>query len=494
MRPILAGLDTEYGLSLEGRTVHNQIEDAREFVEATPGDVFCGWDARDEAPRSDLRGFQVERLSFDPTDAQFDAGASVTDAAVTRADRVLPNGARFYNDHGHPEYATPECWSARELALHDKAGEMWLRATAAAYRRQTGRRVRLTKNTLDYHGASWGAHESYLAPRALGFEGVFAALAPLLVVRPILVGAGRVGGARNEPEFEISQRAQFITERASVDTLFRRPLVNTRDEPHAARGDWMRVHVIPGDANMAFTCTRRKVALVQMALALAEVGHAPAWDLADPVKALHQVSRNPDQDIRIELVGGNWTTARFILESYCEAAREHLEAGAPPVAEWLAVAEECLMLTEARFNDPDRFARHVEWACKRQILGGFLADAEEDWHSDVARSLDLAWHDLDPDEGLYAPLAADGYMMGEPSPTEVVVRMHHVTEPTRAFARSTAVRHFREKLVTASWGRLTLGQGETRHECLLPPDLMYSEALDHAEDVESFVSLLRGPS
>ncbi|MFN3961794.1 MAG: proteasome accessory factor PafA2 family protein, partial [Fimbriimonadaceae bacterium] len=101
MRPILAGLDTEYGLSLEGRTVHNQIEDAREFVESTPGDVFCGWDARDEAPRSDLRGFQVERLSFDSTDAQFDAGASVTDAAVTRADRVLPNGARFYTDHGH---------------------------------------------------------------------------------------------------------------------------------------------------------------------------------------------------------------------------------------------------------------------------------------------------------------------------------------------------------------------------------------------------------
>ena len=148
-RKILAGLETEYGLYLEGRGAEDQIDDSMALVRDYPGECFSGWDYRYESPRADLRGFRLDRLAFDPEDAKFDKGrAHGTDHEV-RSDRVLPNGARFYNDHGHPEYSTPECWSLDELAMHDCAGQIAVLQAARAYSENSGRTARIYKNNMN---------------------------------------------------------------------------------------------------------------------------------------------------------------------------------------------------------------------------------------------------------------------------------------------------------------------------------------------------------
>lgn len=482
MRPILAGLDTEYGLVVEGRTPFDQMEDARDFVACLHACGFPGWDMEDEAPRRDLRGYQVQALSVDPEDARYDQGAT---ASPDRADVVLPNGARLYNDHGHPEYATPECLSGHELALHDRAGDAWMRRAAQVFAERTHRRVHVIKNNTDGQ-ATWGAHESYLVPRRIGFEALYLALVPMLVTRTLLTGAGRV----HRGEFHLSQRAAFFSERASVDTLYRRPIFNTRDEPHADLGKWVRVHVITGDANMMPSVTARKVNLVKIALALAETGQAPEWHLADPVRVFQDISRSPDADVRVELEGGNWTTARFILESYLEAAIARLDPISPGANELVACAQSSLELLEQMKSQPHLFAQSVEWAAKRHVLTTFLESEGEDLKAPRAQALDLAWHDLDQEEGLYSAIHDAGWVVEDPAPGDVAIRMKHVTEPTRAFARSLAVRRWREELSGVSWGRLVFARNERRREALLPPDKLYPESLDDARDVESFISLL----
>ncbi|RYG26795.1 peptidase, partial [bacterium] len=230
MTSILCGLDTEYGLLVEGRGAEDQIDDATAFVRATPDGRFVGWDYRGENPRADLRGFRLESLAFDPVDAQFDAGRTRAAPHEIRADRVLANGARFYNDHGHPEYATPECRSIFELARQDRAGEEFMLRAAQAYAAESDREIRVYKNNTDFHGASYGTHESYLVPRSLGFETLFAACVPMLVARQVLVGAGKVGSETGTwVDYQLSQRADFFVEPANAETLYRRPVFNTRD-------------------------------------------------------------------------------------------------------------------------------------------------------------------------------------------------------------------------------------------------------------------------
>lgn len=453
MRPILAGVETEYGLAVEGRGAEDQISDAMAFVRSYPGEGLALWDYRFESPRSDLRGFKLERLAIDPEDAKFDVGRRRDTDPDVRSDRVLPNGARFYNDHGHPEYSTPECWGLRELALHDAAGELVLQRTADAFAQP----VRLYKNNSDYHGASYGTHESYLTPRALGYEALFRAVTPMLVARTWLCGAGKVGSESGPPaEFQRSQRADFFSEPANAETLYRRPVFNTRDEPHADPAEWIRLHVISGDANRLPSCTARKVGLVKLALMLAESGDAPAWELSDPVRAFQSVSR--DEAPRIELRGASWTTPQHLLESYLDSAgfllvRDPLPE--PYQAEMIELIEECRVLLAGG----DTFRRGVEWAAKRWLLDAFREEEGLRWRDPKMLALDLAWHDLDPDESLYAGMVSMGELPQHPSGDELETRLRGCPEGTRAAARGFAARHFAHELTGITWGGLSFPSG-----------------------------------
>jgi len=268
----LFGIETEYGIWTSGRDTADLMEEARAVVRAYTGASAGPWDYRPEDPRRDMRGFKVDHLNSNPTDAQYDRpGGPTMSMAEQRNDRVLVNGARLYNDHGHPEYATPECRRLRDLVAHDKAGERIVLAAAqalSATRRPASRgrpgedeerpfngEVSIYKNNTDFHGMSYGCHEGYLVPREVPFEALFRGVLPFFVTRQIFAGAGKVGVETSGPfaeqcQFQLSQRADFFTEEASVDTLHRRPIVNTRDEPHADPRKYRRFHVIVGDANM----------------------------------------------------------------------------------------------------------------------------------------------------------------------------------------------------------------------------------------------------
>ncbi|MEI8281648.1 MAG: proteasome accessory factor PafA2 family protein, partial [Armatimonadota bacterium] len=262
MRQILAGIDCEYGILVKGKGADEQIEYSQTLVESFSNEgLFVGWDYRFENPRNDLRGFELKNLAIDPNDAQFDVGRQHRSSIEVRADRVLPNGARFYNDHGHPEYATPESFSIFELAQLDQIGESVVRQASEFSELE----ATLYKNNTDYHGASYGTHESYLVPRVLTFDSLYAAVTPMLIVRQILTGAGKVGSEDGDwCDFQLSQRADFFVESANAETLWRRPIFNTRDEPHADPSQWTRLHVISGDANMNPTCTALRVGLVKL--------------------------------------------------------------------------------------------------------------------------------------------------------------------------------------------------------------------------------------
>lgn len=465
----LCGIDTEYGFTVEGRGVGTQADDSIALVRSSPDGGVLHWDYRDENPRRDMRGFQVEHLAIDPEDARFDAGRARPPAAEERSDRVLANGARFYNDHGHPEYATPECWTLKDLVGHEQWGDHVVLRAAQEYKRATGLDVRVYKNNTDFHGASWGTHESYLVPRSIPFAELARAVMPVLIARQVVTGAGKVGSESRGPvRYQISQRADFFVEPMNVETLYRRPVFNTRDEPHGDAGQWRRLHVICGDSNRHPGCTLRKVGLIQIALELLKKDLVPKWDIPDPVQSFQLVSRDATGGGRIDLEGRNWTTPRQVLESYCLAVQKaDLDD-----QELVEVASESLALLEARHRDPDSFWPHVDWAAKLWLLEQFATDSG--WDQSTMQALDMQYHLLDPAESLYSGLVEAGYLA-----LPNVKSPPALPQGSRARVRAAAVQKLAGEIESLSWGRIRFKSGQ---ELTLDPSLWYTAG---PEDVES---------
>src|SRR5258708_35069321 len=208
----LYGIETEYGIVVEGLGANDWINESIAVVRNHGARSVAGWNYRGEDPRRDMRGFTVQHLSTNPDDAQFDApGATPMSREEERSDRILTNGARWYNDHGHPEYATPECRTLRDLVAHDKAGERIALASAQKRAEQRGLDVTLYKNNTDFHGASYGTHEGYLMKRDVPTETLIQTLLPFFTTRQIYAGAGKCGiehdGSPPPPTtFPLSQR------------------------------------------------------------------------------------------------------------------------------------------------------------------------------------------------------------------------------------------------------------------------------------------------
>jgi proteasome accessory factor A len=488
VEPILVGTETEYGLLIEDRGAEDQVDDAMELVRGYEGPCFVGWDYRYESPRSDLRGFRLDRLSVDPEDAKFDRGKSHGPAPEVRSDRVLPNGARFYNDHGHPEYSTPECHSIFELARHDCAGQGVVLAAAKSLERRIGRSVRVYKNNTDFHGASYGTHENYLVPRRIEFQALYQAVLPMLIARQILTGAGKVGSESGRAAtYQLSQRADFFAEPVNAETLFRRPIFNTRDEPHADAAEWVRLHVISGDANMIPECTALKVGLAKLAVTLVRDGEPPLWKIPDPVRAFQRISRDETYEFRVDLADRSWTTAGLILESYFAAAERTLELD----NEMRWVIDHGRQLLIDLQCEPETFRRHVDWAAKRFVLEQYMDEEGSDWRDPGLLAYDLEYHNPDPEEGLHAALLEMDAVEADPTEAELDECLTTVREPTRARARSIAVSRFRDSIETLSWGSIVFKTDGGHVEVNLPPDGNYTSQLADNTDVGTFIEALR---
>src|SRR3954462_8963438 len=328
------GLETEYGITLSGSESVDVVAESIELVRRyTDHGALMKWDYDLEDPHLDARGFRAQELLQDTDESAYyeiDKHRPLSFEEI-KSDLVLSNGARFYNDHDHPEYSTPECTTLGQIVAQDKAGE---RILAECARRRNDKlppdqQVRLYKNNTDFVGHSYGCHDNYLAARELAWERIVAGMLPFLITRQIFAGAGKMGveaeSAAGQPGiYQISQRADFFSVIVSIDTMNRRPLVNTRDEPHADANKYRRFHVIIGDSNMSEWATAMKLGTTALVLDLIECGKAPQLEIAQPIDAAKSISRDQNYDWIIELRDGRKISAIDVQRLYLKAAaREH---------------------------------------------------------------------------------------------------------------------------------------------------------------------------
>lgn len=457
----LYGIETEYGIAVEGRGAGDLIQESIALVRAYDGPHVTGWNYRGEDPRRDMRGFTVERLSTNPDDAQFDApGTPPVSSSDERSDRILGNGARLYNDHGHPEYSTPECSNLRDLVAHDKAGERIVWECAQRHTHNLALPTSIYKNNTDYHGASYGTHECYLMRRDVPPDTLIRSLIPFLVTRQIYAGSGKVGVEVDRGKqglFQLSQRADFFSVEASVDTLHNRPLVNTRDEPHATPRKYRRLHVIIGDANMSEWATAIKVGALGLVLTLLEQGWEPKLRIKDPIQTLKSISR--DQTLRwlVTLEDGSTISAVDVQRMYLQEARCSL-SGSPPDADW-TISEWSRVL-----DDLDRdimLAKdRVDWIAKRSLLEQYMEAEKIGWDDPFMQSLDLAYHDLDPRQGLYAGLEEAGEMRRLVTDKRIEAAMSCAPDDTRAYLRGLFVKRFGTAIRSIGWNGVAFEHGD----------------------------------
>ena len=410
----LFGIETEYGITREDLDAVDPVEESMELVRAhLPGKFERRWDYRGEDPHEDARGFRVSGLQQDKEEDDFakvDAHRPFSFHEM-KSDLVLPNGARFYNDHTHPEYSTPECRTLKDLLAHDRAGERIVQRAADRRNQQLGgAHVQLYKNNTDFHGHSYGCHDNYLVSRSLPFAQLVSGLLPFLVSRQLVAGAGKVGMEAQESgfvpgPFQISQRADFMEAELGVDTMHNRPILNTRDEPHADRTKYRRLHLILGDANMCEYATALKVGTTRLVLDMLQRGEAPSLELEQPVAAIKQLSRDPDLKTTVRLKDGRTISGLAIQEEYWNAASRCC-AGSDPDADW--VLREWQETLCALRQDRTQLVGKLDWVTKQWLLETFMREERLAWEDPWLASLDLEYHNVNPDRGLFLGLEAEG--------------------------------------------------------------------------------------
>ncbi len=384
----------------------------------------------------------------------------------------LRNGARLYLDVGsHPEYATPECDDVRELVIHDRAGERILEGLVVDAERRLREEgvdgeVYLFKNNTDSAGNSYGCHENYLVGRGGEFSRISDVLIPYLVTRQILVGAGKVLATPRGPLYAFSQRADHIWEGVSSATTRSRPIINTRDEPHADAEKYRRLHVIVGDSNMSETTTMLKVGGVDLVLRMIEAG-VPVRDLSleNPIRAIREISHDLSGRATVKLANGRQATALEIQTEYLERATAFVDTHAlhtPTTKRVLDLWERGLRAVAEQ--DPSLVDRELDWAIKHRIIDRYQTKHDLSLASPRIARLDLAYHDISRRRGLYNLLAARGMVERVSSDIEVFAATSTPPQNTRAKLRGDFVRRAQEQRrdFTVDWVHLKLNDQAQR--------------------------------
>ena len=311
------GTETEYAVSLNTPDRYNPVQLSFDVVNgaADSHSKSIRWDYRQEDPVNDARGTRLERAAARPD--------MLTDAPQLNITNVIaPNGGRVYVDHAHPEYSAPETTDPFEAVRYDHAGDLIMQAATERARKQTGTPIALHRNNVDGKGSCWGTHENYMMARAVPFDLVTRLMTLHFVTRQIYAGSGRVGIGENSeiPGYQLSQRADYIHAKVGLQTTFERPIINTRDESHSTDA-YRRLHVIVGDANRMEVPQALKLGTTSMLLWLLEHADEAGFDLnafldelelADPVEAIHTVSRDLTLGAILPLANGGETNAWLI--------------------------------------------------------------------------------------------------------------------------------------------------------------------------------------
>ena len=457
-RPL--GVETEYGLVPGDSRVTDPSVLSALLVTAYARALHSGrgrWNYGDESPLRDLRGFEV---------ASGEAPADISSDDPGTVNAVLTNGARFYVDHAHPEYSAPETASPRAALVYDKAGELVLRRAAAEVLAQGGPPITLYKNNTDGKGASYGTHENFLLRRNTPLASVVSGLTPFLVSRQVFCGAGRVGlgPTGGAPGFQLSSRADFIEAEVGLETTVRRPIVNTRDEPHADARLWRRLHLIIGDANLSETAGFAKLATTSLVISMIEanaLGPA-ALRLTRPVAAVRAVSHDLTLRQLLDLDDGRHLTALDIQQSYLEAAHSFVADRHPDDAELAGLLGLWQRLLDTLATDPLSLADTLDWTAKLALLEQYRDRDGLSWDHPKLALIDLQYADLRPERGLYHRLSALGRIRHLLSDAEIATAERTPPEDTRAWFRGECIRRFGDDVVVASWDSLVFDAGPGR--------------------------------
>ena len=419
----LLGAETEYGILAPGRPDLHPSAVSAAVVHGYPGPGTRG---------------RVEQAGEFPLDDAHN--------------RFLGNGARLYVDHAHPEYSTPEVTSPWAALLADLAGDEIVRSGAATAEQRLGSPVRLFKNNTDGKGASYGYHENYLLARATPWERIVEGFLPFVVTRLPLIGSGRVGlGQRSEsPGFQLSQRADFFETITGLETTVRRPLVNTRDEPHADPARWRRLHVIAGDANRSHTSTLLKFGTAGAVLAAIDAGAIRPVRLADPVGAVRSVSRDLTCTVRLKLADGRRLTALEIQSDY------HAQVKSAGVGDPLIL--ELWSDTLGRLAADPLGCAELDWVAKLNLIESFRRRDDLPWDHPRPAQLDLAYAEL-TERSPYAALVRAGRMPELVGDDEVADAVERPPSDTRAYLRGRLVGERTAAVQSADWSWVRLADG-----------------------------------
>ena len=513
--PKIIGIEQEYAIQLKGDATLSAFEASCMLVNAYARSVGLRetgmqilWDYAHETPYEDIRGGLFRKSANQQV---------VADEDNLRINAGLPNGARLYTDHAHPEYSTAECRGAREALACDKAGELVLRKAISELRTlcpEVG--ITLYKNNSDLKGHSYGCHENYLMD-ANAHDGYIArnsdtairVLIPFLVTRQVFAGAGKVGSEAPHSGqccYQVSQRADFMETLFGLETMYARPIVNTRAEHHADARRFRRLHVIIGDANMCEAASFLKLGATQIVLQMIEDGFlSKDWSLKDPIQAVRRISTN--HDAPVELGDGRKLTAVQVQRLFLEKAEAFKgSAGAAVIPDyekivslWTDVLDGLDGLKLSRHfdieDDPGDLVRKLDWVLKLWLVNRYRNARDGAWDHPLLPVLDLQYHRVDNLEGLFYKLQRDGMAERICDDDEIGRYVDHAPEDTRAYFRSRCIQKYAREIFLLNWEVIGFDHGEVHRMVPLLNPLkgtreQFEDLFAHAGDSSALIAAL----
>jgi len=501
----VVGIETEYGVSVPSQPGANHMTTSSIVVNSYANGLGRTanrprWDFEEENPMRDARGFELDVN-------RGDADAPANDEDLGLANVILTNGARLYVDHAHPEYSAPETTNPLDTVRWDKAGERVMEIAAQRALAIPGNgALHLYKNNTDGKGASYGTHENYLMNRATPFAEIVRHLTPFFVTRQIFCGAGRVGlGVDGRTDgFQLSQRADFFEVEVGLETTLKRPIINTRDEPHADAERYRRLHVIIGDANMSEIATYLKVGTTSLVLAMIEDGwlRESGIDLAidAPVAGVRDVSYDVTLRRPLRMRDGRQLTAIQIQSEILEQARKYVEnrygSDADPQTKDVLTRWESVLIRLG--DDPMQLRTELDWVAKLAMLEGYRERENLGWNAAKLHLVDLQYADVRQDRGLYNRLVARGVMQTLIPAEDIASAVTTPPADTRAYFRGRCLEKYASSVVAASWdsvifdvGRDSLKRVPTM-EPLRGTKAMTEALLDRCDTAADLVNAING--
>ncbi len=486
----ICGIETEYGIIHIGANPLNPVNASslliNAYVSRVLKDTASQWNFEDETPSLDIRGFSSSGQQAPAVETQL-------------VNAVLSNGARYYVDHAHPEFSSPECSNALSALIYDQAGDEILRRSMHSVREdlEANEEIAIYKNNSDGKGNSYGCHENYLMDRATPFSNIVAGATAHFITRQIYTGAGKVGTEALNPvsenvAFQLSQRADFIEEEVGLETTLKRPIINTRDEPHSYAQHYRRFHVIVGDANISQTATFLKLGTTAFLLSMLEDEFmSPDFIFANPVYSMQQVSEDLDLSAPLELIDGNTITALEIQWQIFNCAKKYAkerglqttgeEAGSRVLELW----EEVLTDLESNLMS---LADRVDWIAKYQLLNSYRERHGIGWEDARLRALDIKYHDLNSEKSVAGKLKLKELV----DSSEVENAITNPPEDTRAYFRGICLQKFASEIVAVNWDSIVfnLGEDSLKRLSMMEPAKGTKQQLEKLLDSSSTLSEL----